>query len=277
MHRRFARDRAVGTAQVATDFETVWVHGDLHRLSQITINLVDNAVKYTPPGGEIRVSVKARAHAVIEVQDNGVGISPEILPRVFDLFARGEFGLQRSPAGLGIGLTLVRQITELHQGRVEVASDGAGRGSTFTVKLPRIDAPQSHCDEGDENPDKPFAARRILLIEDNDDSRESLRVLLESAGHEVYEAADGVTGVQRAVETRSEVVLIDLGLPGLDGYEVAARIRKAPGCSASMLIAVTGYTQSEYRERARSAGFRGYLVKPIDVSMLQRLIAMDSV
>jgi signal transduction histidine kinase/ActR/RegA family two-component response regulator len=260
---------------VETDFETVWLAGDSERLSQIMINLLGNAVKYTPPGGKIRVTVKAGEDALIQVQDNGIGISADMLPHVFDLFARGEFGLQRSPAGLGIGLTLVKRIAELHGGLAEAASDGPGRGSVFTVRLPRIAAPDTRRPESDSELNKPIEPRRILLIEDNDDTRESLRVLLEASGHKVYEAFDGPAGVERALEAKPEVVLIDLGLPGLDGYEVAARIRAAPACRATRLIAVTGYTQNAHRERAQSAGFNGYLVKPVEITELEKLIATD--
>src|SRR5262249_23214287 len=150
-----------------------------------------NAVKYTSPGGKIWVRVKAGEEAMIQVQDDGTGIPSDILPLVFDLFTRGEFGLEPAPAGLGIGLTLVKRIAELHGGRAEAASDGPGRGSTFTVRLPRIAAPQAQSQEGDGEHHKSIEGRRILLIEDNDDARDSLRVLLEASGHEVYEAVDG--------------------------------------------------------------------------------------
>jgi CheY-like chemotaxis protein len=197
--------------------------------------------------------------------DDGAGIPSEILPRVFDLFARGEFGLHRSPAGLGIGLTLVKPIAGLHGGRAEVASDGPGHGSIFTVTLPRIAAPQTevanrHADIGEEL----VKPRRILLIEDNDDARQLLCTLLEASGQEIYEAGDGLAGVEKALEVKPDVVLIDLGLPGLDGYEVAARIRSTPKCSDITLIALTGYGQREYRARAERAGFHAYLVKPVD-------------
>ena len=262
----------LGRHTVETNLETVWVDGDSARLSQIVMNLLGNALKYTPPGGQIRVLVKAGKEAVIQVQDNGAGISSDILPRVFDLFARGDFGLQRSPAGLGIGLTLVKRIAELHGGRAEAASDGPGRGSTFTVTLPRIDAAQAQHPEPDDKLNGPFRPRRILIIEDNDDARDSLHAFLAESGHEIHEAVDGPAGVEKALEVQPDVVLIDLGLPGLDGYEVANRIRLAPACNAAVLIALTGYAQSEYRARAVSAGFHGYLIKPIDTTELEKLI-----
>jgi CheY-like chemotaxis protein len=262
----------LGRHTVETDFESVWVDGDSARLSQIVMNLLGNALKYTPSGGQIRVLVKSGEEAVIQVQDNGAGISSDILPRVFDLFARGDFGLQRSPAGLGIGLTLVKRIAELHGGRAEAASEGPGCGSTFTVTLPRIDAAQAKPPELDSKRNE-SARRRILIIEDNDDARGSLHAFLAESGHEIYEAVDGPTGVEKALEVQPDIVLIDLGLPGVDGYEVAIRIRSMPACSAAILIAVTGYGQSEYRAKAVSAGFNGYLVKPLDATELEKLIA----
>jgi PAS domain S-box-containing protein len=257
---------------VETDFESVWIEGDSDRLAQVIVNLLSNAVKYTPSAGKIWVRVKADEEAVIEVQDNGAGIASEFLPRVFDLFTRGEFGLERSPAGLGIGLTLVQRIAELHGGRAVAASDGPGRGSTFTVRMPRVAAPQLLTQDHD-GLYQSFGPRRILLIEDNDDARESLRVLLEVSGHEVYAVGDGLAGVEKALEVKPEVVLIDLGLPGLNGYKVAARIRSAPACCAAILIALTGYGQSNYRTKAENAGFHGYVVKPVDMATLERLIA----
>jgi PAS domain S-box-containing protein len=257
---------------IETNFESVWVEGDSDRLSQVVVNLLSNAVKYTPSAGKIWVRVKADKEAVIEVQDNGAGIASEFLPCIFDLFTRGEFGLERSPAGLGIGLTLVQRIAELHKGRAEAVSDGPGRGSTFTVRLPRIAAPQLHAQDHD-GLNQSFGPRRILLIEDNDDARESLRALLEDSGHEVYAVGDGLAGVEKALEVKPAVVLIDLGLPGLDGYEVAARIRSTPACRAAILIALTGYGQSDYRTKAENAGFHGYVVKPVDVATLERVIA----
>jgi PAS domain S-box-containing protein len=260
---------------VETDLQHVWVDADSERLSQVVANLLGNAVKYTPRGGKIWVRVKGGSEAVVQVQDNGAGISSDLLPHVFDLFARGEFGLQRSPAGLGIGLTLVQRIAELHGGRAEAASDGPGRGSTFTVRLPIIAASQADAAEP-VRPDEPAPPRRILLIEDNADARESLRLMLEALGHQVFEACDGPTGVEEALTIRPEFVLIDLGLPGFDGYEVAARIRAAPACSASKLIALTGYAQNEFRARAQLAGFHAYLTKPVDMDALAKFIAGDS-
>jgi PAS domain S-box-containing protein len=260
---------------VETDLQQVWVDADSERLSQVIVNLLGNAMKYTPRGGKIWVRVKGGDEAILQVQDNGTGISSELLPHIFDLFARGEFGLQRSPAGLGIGLTLVQRIAELHGGRAEAASDGPGRGSTFTVGLPIIAAPQA-CGAEPVEPNEPVLPRRILLIEDNADARESLRLLLETLGHQVFEANDGPAGVKEALAVKPEFVLIDLGLPGFDGYEVAARIRAAPACNASKLIALTGYAQNEFRRRAQLAGFHDYLTKPVDADTLVKALAIQS-
>ncbi len=262
--------------KIGTDLTDVWVNGDSERLSQVVVNLLVNAAKYTPRGGNIWVRVKGGVEAMIQVQDDGTGISAELLPHVFDLFARGEFGLQRSPGGLGIGLTLVQRITELHGGQAEVASDGPGHGSTFTVRLPSIAVPQGYESARDIKLHRGATPKRILLIEDNTDARESLRLLLEDLGHQVCEAGDGPAGVEKALAVKPEVILIDLGLPGLDGYEVAARIRAASACSASKLIALTGYAQNEYRARAQLAGFQGFLTKPVDAATLAKFITGDS-
>jgi PAS domain S-box-containing protein len=256
-----------------TELDTVWVDADPDRLAQIVTNLVGNAVKYTPAGGKIRVSVMAREHAIIQVQDNGSGITPELLPHVFDLFARGELGLHRSPGGLGIGLTLVKQIAELHGGHATAASDGPGRGSTFTVELPCIAAPETSSSQLKGKPKDSVRPCRILLIEDNDDARATLRDLLEASGHELYEAGDGPGGVEKAFAIKPDVALVDLGLPGFDGYETASRIRSAPECTHVVLIALTGYGQDEYRRKGDLAGFHGYLVKPVDVDELEKVIA----
>jgi len=208
--------------------------------------------------------------AVLSVRDTGVGIRAELLPRVFDLFVQADRSLERSAGGLGIGLTLVRQLVQLHGGTVEASSAGPGRGSTFTVRLPILaDPPQVY---GDAHPAVAAPARRVLVIEDNEDAREMLRNLLLVLGHEVYEACDGAAGIQEAQRLRPDAALIDIGLPGIDGYEVARRLRtEVPG---ARLVAVTGYGQPEDRERALAAGFDEHVVKPVDPEQLQRLLAV---
>ena len=247
-----------------------WVSADPTRMEQILTNLLANAVKYTPPGGEITVSVRRDGdHAVLTVLDTGVGIRPELLPRVFDLFVQSDRSLERSGGGLGIGLSLVRQLVELHGGTVDAASAGPGRGSTFTVRLPVLAAPAGADD--DARPAVAGPPRRVLVIEDNDDAREMLRNLLRLFGHEVHEACDGAMGLEEARRLRPDAALIDIGLPGMDGYEVARRIRAdLPG---ARLVALTGYGQPEDRERALAAGFDVHLVKPVDPDQLQRLLA----
>jgi PAS domain S-box-containing protein len=247
-----------------------WISADPTRLEQVLTNLLANAVKYTAPGGEITVTVRRDAdHAILSVRDTGAGIRSELLPRVFDLFVQGDRSLERSAGGLGIGLTLVRQLVQLHGGTVEASSPGVGRGSTFTVRLPVLAAPPES--DSAARPPTKAPARRVLVVEDNDDAREMLRNLLQLFGHDVHEARDGASGVEEARRVRPDAALIDIGLPGIDGYEVARRIRAdVPG---ARLVALTGYGQPEDRERALAAGFDVHLVKPVDPEQLQRLLA----
>lgn len=271
--KQLAATKQLQDLHLVVETAPVWVDGDPDRLAQIVINLISNAVKYTPIGGSIRVSTAAEdEYAVLRVEDTGAGISPNLLPRIFDLFVQGEVDLDRSHAGLGVGLTLVRRLAELHGGTAQAASDGPGQGSTFIVRLPGIAAPTSSAGQLPGAPDTAKPRRRILIVEDNVDVRESLRALLELSGHEVHEAPDGPSGVERAVALRPDVALVDIGLPGLDGYDVARRIRSMPDCGRTVLVALTGYAQPEYRERADDAGFDGYLPKPVDVSQLSALI-----
>jgi len=260
------------TVQIRT--EPVWVDGDPERLVQICNNLLSNATKYTVPGGSIEIRTWAEGRwAVLSVSDDGVGIAPELVPRIFDLFARGETGLDRSPGGLGVGLTLVKRLAELHGGTVEASSAGRGQGSTFTVRIPRIEPPAPSRPAYPVRERSAQSARTVLIVEDNIDAREGVRAVLESCGHQVYEAADGPSGVENALAHGPDVALIDIGLPGFDGYEVASRIRANPAGSKTVLIAVTGYGQREYRERAASVGFNGYLVKPVDPRQLIAMVA----
>jgi PAS domain S-box-containing protein len=250
----------------------VWVSADPTRLEQIVTNLLANAVKYTPAGGEIVVATGSEdTGAVLRVRDSGAGIPPELLPRVFDLFVQGDRTLERMGGGLGIGLTLVRRLVELHGGTVEAASAGSNRGSTFTVRLPALAAPAA----ADPVATSPGAGtpRRVLVVEDNDDAREMLTSLLALLGHEVHEARDGLTAVSEARRLRPDVALIDIGLPGLDGYEVARRVRAdAPGVR---LVAVTGYGQPDDLARARAAGFDVHIVKPVDPQQIRDALVAE--
>jgi signal transduction histidine kinase/ActR/RegA family two-component response regulator len=242
----------------------VWADVDETRFEQIVTNLLGNALKFTGPGGAIEVALQElEGEAILTVRDTGVGIPPEMLGRVFEMFVQGERGSRAGAGGLGLGLTLVRRIVELHGGRVEAASEGPGQGSTFTVRLPAIAAPLPPLTRetvaSDANGDNP--RRRVLLVEDNADARSMLRRILEMEGHQVHEAGDGETGLEEAMRLRPDVALIDVGLPGLDGYEVARAIRRRAG-SAIRLVALTGYGQPEDRRHALAVGFDAHLVKP---------------
>lgn len=256
--------------ECVTQLESVWVNADPTRLDQVIANLITNAVKYTPPPGRVDVSVRReRGNAVFSVRDSGLGLEAELLPRIFDLFVQGERALDRSQGGLGIGLTLVRRIAELHDGRVEARSEGAGKGSEFIVQLPVIEAPTA---EAEVEPSvRSSARRRIVLVEDNDDVRSSLRVLLEMEGHEVLEAKDGLQGVDTILREQADIALVDIGLPHLDGYGVARAVRSR-GRRPIVLVAMTGYGSQADAERGTSAGFDAYLVKPVDAAILNGLI-----
>jgi CheY-like chemotaxis protein len=258
--------------RVTIDLAPVWIDADETRIEQILSNLVANAVKYTAAGGDVTIRVKRDGElAMLQVADTGVGIPPNLLERVFDLFVQGEGGLDRRQGGLGIGLTLVKRLVELHGGRVEATSGGPGRGSTLTVSLPAIAAPIA---APAIMPARRPASRprRILVVEDNDDAREMLRTALTLGGHDVHEAADGRTGLEMAAALRPDVALIDVGLPGLDGYEVARRLAAIRGRESMRLIAITGYGQTEDRRRALDAGFDAHLTKPVAPEQLAELL-----
>lgn len=252
--------------------EPLHVHADATRLGQVIANLLNNAAKFTDPGGAIVVTLATHdTDAIVRVRDTGHGIPPEMHSHVFDLFTQVDPSLARSQGGLGIGLTLVRRIVEMHGGRVEVQSEGRGRGTEFTVRLP-LEERAGGEPAGDAGVSAPMTARHILIIEDNADAREMLRISLELEGHRVEAADDGLRGVEMALALRPDVVLVDIGLPGLDGYGVAARVRAARGRDV-VLIALTGYGQPDDRERTRRAGFDAHVVKPVDPDTLARLLA----
>jgi signal transduction histidine kinase len=257
--------------EVNVDTETVWVCADPTRFEQVINNLVVNAVKYTPKGGHISVVTREQeGRAILRVTDDGVGIAAELLPDVFGLFTQGERALDRAQGGLGIGLTLVRRIVELHDGVVSATSAGENQGSVFTVELPSIGAPES---EPVDTPAVRSARRHVLLVEDNRDAREMLQALLELHGHRVDVANDGPSGVSRALSSPPEVAFIDLGLPGFDGYEVARRLRAELPAERLMLVALSGYGSLEDRQRSQQAGFDHHLVKPVANDALEKIIA----
>jgi signal transduction histidine kinase len=248
------------THRVSVTLERVWVVADRVRIEQVVTNLLHNAVKYTPAGGAIHVAVGPDGdRAQLRISDEGVGMSPELLQRAFDLFVQGPQPSRGAGGGLGIGLALVQRLVDLHQGTVAAASEGPGRGSTFTVRLPRVAAPSRTAPERH----VPSAShRRILLVEDNADARTMLQLYMESLGHEVYGASDGEHGVELARTRHPEVAFIDIGLPGADGYKVASQIRTMDGGAAVTLVALSGATQDQ--DRSRQAGFDAHLVKPVD-------------
>lgn len=260
---------------VAIPISPIWVEADPTRLEQVIVNLLNNAAKYTDPGGLVRMTVLADGdEAVIRIRDNGVGIAPNVLPHIFELFTQVDGSLGRSFGGLGIGLALARNLVEMHDGRLQAASAGLGQGCEFTVKLPMF--------LGQVTPPattvlKPVAAGRplrVLIVEDNVDAADSLSMLLRLHGHHVEVARTGPTGVEMATSSRPDVVLLDIGLPGMDGFQVARLLRARPEFKDVVLCALTGYTPSEAdRQRQEETGFNHYYVKPVDFAKLLALFA----
>ena len=258
--------------QLSVELDAGWVDADATRLEQIASNLLDNALKYTPPGGRIALHCWSEEdEVVLTVSDSGVGISPALLPHVFDVFVQGTSTLDRSQGGLGIGLSLVRRLAELHGGSVLAESAGIGSGSTFTVRLPR-------CEQRTDSASvvaldlHSHVKPSVLLIEDNEDGREMMAMMLSCYGYEVRHAADGIEGLQLAVRHRPDLALVDIGLPGMDGYEVARRLRADPATCTMKLIALTGYGLADDRRRVLDAGFDQHLVKPVDIEQLMQAI-----
>ncbi len=257
---------------------SVKVQGDLTRLTQVVGNVLANAAKYTDSGGRISLSVRADgAWVEIWVRDNGIGIPIDQLPRIFDLFTQAERAGERARGGLGIGLALVHRLVELHGGTVTARSEGPGRGSEFVVRLPRwIDVVPPPCPDdtvtGAAASGTPNVRRRILIVDDNRDALESLATLLQMAGHLVQTAHDGEHALSLAPDFQPDLVLLDLGLPKLDGYEVARRIRAAPWGESLVLVALTGWSQEADRRRTRETGFNWHLVKPLDFDALSEFL-----
>ncbi len=251
--------------------EPVWVDGDVVRIQQVLTNILTNAVKYTPPGGRIRVALRADgADAVLSVEDSGFGISPSLLPFIFDMYVQADQTLDRSRGGLGIGLALVRRLVELHGGSVTASSDGEGHGSTFTVRLEAI--PSTGTSSGLSPWERRVKQRRVLLIEDNAEARETLRTMLELSGHVVYDAGNGPRGVELLSAVHPHVGIIDVSRPGLDGYEVARRIREQPQGRGMLLLALTADASPGGSMHTLEHGFDYHLVQPVDQDHLARLI-----
>jgi signal transduction histidine kinase len=251
----------------------LFLEGDPTRLSQVFANLLQNGAKFTEPQGHLWLTAEKEGDTVVvRVRDTGIGIAPEILPHVFDLFSQGERALDRSQGGLGIGLSLVRGLVQLHGGSVQAISPGVGGGSEFIVRLPLIPETPSLAVPADRAPRATISPRRILVVDDNVDAAESLADLLQAGGHEVRTAYNGPSCLELAVNYQPEVVLLDIGLPGMDGYEVARRLRQIPPLADVTLVALTGYGQKEDVARAKAAGFDSHMVKPVDADPLFGLL-----
>jgi signal transduction histidine kinase len=252
----------------------LWVCGDATRLAQVVGNLLHNAAKFTDAGGRVSVRVgQEDGMAALSVEDTGVGITPEILPRLFDVFAQAEASLGRSKGGLGLGLAVVKGLVELHGGRVRAASDGPGRGARFTIWLP-LDSAPAPAPTASTHPPLPDGQRRkVLIIEDNEDAAGSLRLLLSLRGFEVTVAHGGPEGLEQARRSPPDAVVCDLGLPGMSGFEVAQALRADPATAPLLLVCVSGYGQEEDQRQAREAGFDAVMVKPVDPEALVEIVA----
>ncbi len=253
----------------------ICVDGDRTRLAQVFTNLLNNSAKYTPRGGHIALTVEPQgSDVVVTVQDDGIGIPADVLPHVFEMFTQVDRSLDREQGGLGIGLSLVRGLVEMHGGRVEAHSDGCGKGCQFIVRLPvalsSADGTRDDCEE-----DGPGRATsyRILVVDDNRDSAVSLALMLQIMGHTTRAAHDGLEGLEAARTFHPDVVLLDIGLPRLNGYDVSRRIREQPWGRNMVLIALTGWGQEEDKRRSREAGFNFHMVKPLDPAALEKLLA----
>ena len=263
--------------QIELPPEPLTVEGDLHRLTQLLANVLNNAARYTPQGGRITLrALRDDGWATLQVRDTGRGIEPRLLERIFDMFVQERPALERVGGGLGVGLALARRIAEAHGGTLAAHSEGAGKGAEFTLRLPlhgkarppaQVEAPRAA---------KPLLARRVLVVDDNVDAAATLEVLLKSLGHEACAAYDGHQALRLAVEFRPDVVLLDIGMPGLDGYEVARRLRALKPAHPMRIVAITGWGQETDRSRSREAGFDVHLVKPVDPTLLTKVIGSSS-
>ena len=269
---------------IALPAQSVPLNVDPVRMAQVLSNLLHNAAKYSEPGGRVQLAASCPAPAdgagrevVIRVTDSGIGIAPETLPRVFEPFMQADRSITRSRGGLGVGLTLVKRIVEMHDGSVEAASAGTGSGSEFLIRLPVAQAAAAQAARPSEPPESRAPAvmrRRVLVVDDNEASAHTMTLLLRKLGHEVATAYDGAGAVEAARTFRPDLALLDIGLPIMDGYEVARRIRVLPGGDAIALVALTGWGMDEDRRRSRDAGFDEHIVKPVDRATLQRVLSL---
>jgi PAS domain S-box-containing protein len=263
--------------RVSLSTQVVWVYADAARLEQVFVNLLTNAAKYTEEGGHVTVTLEQEGEdCVVRIRDTGVGIAPELLPHIFDLFTQAELSLDRSRGGLGVGLALVRRLVEMHGGRVDVRSV-EGQGSEFVVHIPAVasPAPQPLLARVETNK-QGDATLRVLVVDDNLDTAESMSMLVETLGHDVLTAHEGNAALQAFREFKADVVLLDIGLPGLTGYEVAACIRAQETSHRVVLVAITGYGQESDRQLALAAGFDHHLVKPVDFDKVIAILRVAS-
>jgi CheY-like chemotaxis protein/anti-sigma regulatory factor (Ser/Thr protein kinase) len=270
-------DSGKHTLTISAPEELITLDVDPIRLAQVISNLLNNAAKYTPSGGAIALTARHKADAIqIEVKDNGIGLSPQMLTKVFDMFSQVEPSAARSQGGLGIGLTLARRLTEMHNGTVEASSPGPGQGSTFTVTLPYTETP--HTDTGDTTVEsgvsEPFrgASHRVLVVDDQVDVAQSLKDLLSLLGQDTHIAHNGPEALQAAEDFKPELIFLDIGLPGMTGYEVARALRAKQETPKPRLIAVTGWGDEHNISLARDAGFDRHLTKPVDPLEIQRIL-----
>lgn len=265
---------------VALPTETLLLEADPVRLAQVVGNLLTNAAKYTEAGGRIWLTARRDGDdAFVSVRDTGIGIAPNMLPRIFELFVQVDHAATRSQGGLGIGLTLVRNLVEMHHGTVEARSDGLGKGSEFVVRLPLSVPVLSQLAEhgnGARAHDKPASSRRLMVVDDNKDAADSLALLLRLQGHKVLVAHDGPAALALAKDYRPEMMLLDIGMPGMDGYEVARRLRCEPKLAGLVLVALTGWGAQEDRRNSAEAGFDHHLVKPVEPDTLQTLMSLSA-
>jgi len=261
--------------QVITPAQPLYVEGDTTRLMQVVTNLLDNAAKYTDPGGQVWLSGEREGDtAVIGVKDSGIGIPSAMLPRIFDMFTQSGLSLERSQGGLGVGLALVERLVDLHGGTVTAYSAGVGHGSQFTIRLPVSQAQKAMTPDRSEVPLRgPANHSRVLVVDDNVDSVDTLAMLLRMIGHEVETASDGEAALHKAEEFRPDLAIFDIGLPKVNGYDLAKQIRQRPWAKDVVLIALTGWGQAEHRLRSKESGFNHHLTKPVEFDVLQQILA----
>jgi two-component system CheB/CheR fusion protein len=257
---------------VTVDPDPIWLDADATRLEQVIVNLLNNAAKFTPPGGRLQLTARREnGEAVVRVADNGIGISPDLMPHIFELFVQGDRSLDRTKGGLGIGLALVRQLVTLHGGTVSAESRGFNQGSEFVVRLPVL------AEERREPETRAVATARrrlrVLVVDDQPDMADCMAVLVQMLGHDARAAYDGRTGLSTALQDHPDLILVDIGMAGMTGYEFARLVRRDPALASTRLVAVTGYGRPEDRERAREAGFDRHVTKPVAESMLQSVLA----